>query len=69
MYPPNDPLHKDYECYYYTSGNHFGARSRHPGGVNVCMADGAVRFVNDTIELSIWRALATVKGEETFGDY
>jgi prepilin-type processing-associated H-X9-DG protein len=69
LYPPNDPLHRSYECYYYTSGNHFGARSEHPGGVNVGMTDGAVRFINDTIDLAIWRALATVKGGESFGSY
>ncbi len=27
------------------------ARSMHPGGVNVCMADGSVRFISDFIEL------------------
>ncbi len=69
LYPPNDPLHKDYECYYYSNGIHFGARSQHPGGVNVCMGDGAVRFVNDTIDLTTWRALATVKGREPIGAY
>lgn len=69
LYPPNDPLHKDYECYYYSSGNRFGARSEHPGGVNVCMGDGAVRFVNNTIDLGTWRAISTTKGRETFGDY
>lgn len=26
------------------------ARSRHPGGVNVCMVDGSVRFISDFIE-------------------
>ena len=27
------------------------ARSLHPGGVNVCLADGSVRFISDFIEL------------------
>lgn len=35
------------------------ARSYHPGGVNVAMMDGSVRFVDETIELHVWRALAT----------
>ena len=26
------------------------ARSRHPGGVNVCMVDGSTRFISDYIE-------------------
>lgn len=33
------------------------ASSRHPGGVQVLMADGAVRFVSDAIDLEVWRAL------------
>ncbi|WP_182830392.1 DUF1559 domain-containing protein [Tautonia rosea] len=40
------------------------ARSNHPGGVNVLMADGSVRFVKDTINLLTWRALATRAGGE-----
>lgn len=35
------------------------ARSLHVGGVNVLMCDGSVRFVNDNVGLSTWRALAT----------
>ncbi|MGQ9914708.1 MAG: DUF1559 domain-containing protein [Thermogutta sp.] len=42
-----------------------GARSNHPGGANALMADGSVRFVSDTIQLTTWRALATVGGGET----
>lgn len=31
------------------------ARSRHPGGVNVCLVDGSVRFVSDFVEkASAW---------------
>jgi prepilin-type N-terminal cleavage/methylation domain-containing protein/prepilin-type processing-associated H-X9-DG protein len=40
------------------------ARSRHPGGVNVGMGDGSVRFVKDSINLIIWRALSTTQGGE-----
>jgi prepilin-type processing-associated H-X9-DG protein len=32
-------------------------RSRHPGGVNVAMADGSTAFVNDTITLLTWQQL------------
>ncbi len=42
----------------------YAARSRHPGGVNVAMADGAVRFTRDGIAPPIWRALSTTKGGE-----
>jgi prepilin-type N-terminal cleavage/methylation domain-containing protein/prepilin-type processing-associated H-X9-DG protein len=65
LYPPNDPLHEKYECYWYSSGNRFGARSQHPGGVNVCFTDGAVRFVNSSIDLTIWRAASTVNAGDT----
>lgn len=30
------------------------ARSRHPGGVNVCFADGSVRFVSNYVFQSVW---------------
>jgi prepilin-type N-terminal cleavage/methylation domain-containing protein/prepilin-type processing-associated H-X9-DG protein len=45
------------------------ARSRHPGGVNVLLCDGGVRFVNQSITLNVWYALATVAGGEILPDY
>ena len=41
------------------------ARSNHPGGVNVTLGDGSVRFVSDTISAEIWRVLSTRNGGET----
>lgn len=41
------------------------AGSLHPGGANVCYADGAVRFVSETTDLVILRALATMAGSES----
>lgn len=38
--------------------------SRHPGGVNVAMCDGSVRFVSDAVNLDIWRAIGTRNGQE-----
>ena len=35
------------------------ASSNHSGGVNVCMADGSVRFVKDTIAVQNWWAIGT----------
>jgi len=43
----------------------FSARSRHPGGVNVLLADGSVRFIKDTISPMVWYSLATATGNET----
>lgn len=41
-----------------------GARSNHPGGVNVGMADGSVRYVKHTISSAVWRGLGTRAGGE-----
>lgn len=41
------------------------ARSWHVGGVNVSFVDGHVRFVGNSVNTAIWRALATVNGRET----
>jgi len=41
-----------------------GARSRHPGGVNVTMCDGAVRFMSDNVNMDTWRYLSTGGGRE-----
>jgi prepilin-type processing-associated H-X9-DG protein len=40
------------------------ANSLHPGGVNVCMADGSVRFVKSSINLATWRAVGSRNGGE-----
>jgi prepilin-type N-terminal cleavage/methylation domain-containing protein len=45
------------------------SRSYHPGSVNTLLTDGSSRSVSDTIDLSIWRALGTVDGEELLGDF
>jgi len=43
------------------------ARSRHPGGVNVVMADGSWQFVGDAVDPAVWKALATRAGGEAAG--
>jgi prepilin-type processing-associated H-X9-DG protein/prepilin-type N-terminal cleavage/methylation domain-containing protein len=45
------------------------ARSRHPGGANVAMADGSARFVTESIDILTWYRLHTIQGGETVGDY
>ena len=44
------------------------ARSNHTGGVNVLLADGAVRFVRDGVKPEVWLALSTRAGGEVVGD-
>jgi prepilin-type N-terminal cleavage/methylation domain-containing protein/prepilin-type processing-associated H-X9-DG protein len=43
--------------------NH-GFKSRHPGGVQFALADGSVRYVSDAVPLGLYRALATISGNE-----
>ena len=40
------------------------ARSRHPGGVNLLLFDGSVRFISETIDRDTWQALASMRGKE-----
>jgi prepilin-type processing-associated H-X9-DG protein len=42
----------------------FPPASNHPGGVNICFADGSVRFIKNTIGLQAWWAIGTVNGSE-----
>ncbi|MBI2806542.1 MAG: DUF1559 domain-containing protein [Planctomycetes bacterium] len=67
FYPPNS---RKWAC---GNGSHnkalVSARSNHTGGVNLLLADGSVRFVNETVSLTTWRALATRMGDEVLGDF
>jgi prepilin-type processing-associated H-X9-DG protein len=74
-YRPNEPIP---DC----MGSSFGdvkviftpygwraARSKHGGGVNLLMADGAVRFVEDGVNGSLWQALSTRGGGEVIENW
>jgi prepilin-type processing-associated H-X9-DG protein len=41
----------------------------HTGGVHVLMGDGAVRFVNDSVDYNTWLAVGTRNGAETPGEF
>jgi prepilin-type N-terminal cleavage/methylation domain-containing protein/prepilin-type processing-associated H-X9-DG protein len=41
-----------------------GFRSRHPGGVQFCLADGSVRFVIDSVDNVLFRTTCTRNGDE-----
>jgi prepilin-type processing-associated H-X9-DG protein len=62
---PNDP---STDCGAHGRG-FFAARSNHTSGVNVALADGSVRFVNNSIQQFTWAALSTRAGNETTGDF
>jgi prepilin-type N-terminal cleavage/methylation domain-containing protein len=42
----------------------YSFRSRHPGGTQFVMADSSIRFVRASIDLNIYRAVATKRGGE-----
>ena len=80
FWPPNtntpDRLDEARLCYHtpetpcVNSGDmvHF-TRSRHVGGVYVGMADGSARFVSDSIDRLIFKALGSRNGEEVISDF
>ena len=45
------------------------ARSRHPGGVQILLGDGSVRFISDSVSLRTWRGLATMAGSEVLDEF
>jgi prepilin-type N-terminal cleavage/methylation domain-containing protein/prepilin-type processing-associated H-X9-DG protein len=58
IHPPNSPLGHTDEMY-----------SLHPGGANVLMGDGSVRFIRQSINLLTWQALSSrSSGEVISGD-
>jgi prepilin-type N-terminal cleavage/methylation domain-containing protein len=67
-YPPNSTA--KWDC---GNGSHnkglTSARSYHTGGVNMLLGDGSTRFVQNSITLATWRALATRSGGEVLGDF
>ncbi|QEH34394.1 putative major pilin subunit [Aquisphaera giovannonii] len=51
-------------CYFYPARLVMTVSSLHPGGVNVTMCDGSVRFVKETIDRNTWRAIGSSNGGE-----
>jgi prepilin-type N-terminal cleavage/methylation domain-containing protein/prepilin-type processing-associated H-X9-DG protein len=42
----------------------FPPASNHPGGVNICFADGSVRFIKNSVGLQAWWGIGTKSGNE-----
>jgi prepilin-type N-terminal cleavage/methylation domain-containing protein/prepilin-type processing-associated H-X9-DG protein len=53
VHPPNARVAKLCQMY-----------AEHPGGCNVLMGDGSVRFAKESINQRAWQALATIRGGE-----
>ncbi|NLX97033.1 MAG: DUF1559 domain-containing protein [Rhodopirellula sp.] len=69
VFPPNDSRHAKYDCTSSTGRGAYAARSEHPGGVNVTMADGSTRFISETIHLATWQGLSTIAAGEVLGEF
>jgi len=44
-------------------------RSDHSGTCQFCYVDGSVRAINDSIDMTVYRAISTIMGKEVTGDY
>lgn len=70
-YTPNQAV---WDCIGFDSNNGFAttgwhaARSNHPSGVNLTLADGSTRFISSDINVVVWRAIATRAGKEALGN-
>jgi len=62
---PNSQLYPWSGCRFSCGGcgvdyaNYVNATSNHPGGVNVGMCDGSVRFIKNSVAMTTWWALGT----------
>jgi prepilin-type N-terminal cleavage/methylation domain-containing protein/prepilin-type processing-associated H-X9-DG protein len=66
----NDPINantRDASGFFNNTGEYAG--SYHPGGAQFCMGDGSVRFVGETINMTIYQGLSTRDGAEVVGDF
>jgi prepilin-type N-terminal cleavage/methylation domain-containing protein len=57
---------------FYNGSNNFNDisfGSNHTGGCHFTFADGAVRFLNENINMGLYRALASRKNSEVIGEY
>jgi prepilin-type processing-associated H-X9-DG protein len=45
------------------------SRSFHTGGAHFALADGSVRFANNSINVAVWNAVGSRNGGETVGEF
>jgi prepilin-type N-terminal cleavage/methylation domain-containing protein len=66
----DDPINantRDANGYFNNDGEYAG--SYHPGGAQFLLTDGSARYISETINMTIYRALSTRAGGEAVGDY
>jgi prepilin-type N-terminal cleavage/methylation domain-containing protein len=49
--------------------NNYGFNSKHVGGGHFSFLDGSARFISENIDINLYRAAATVSGEEIQGEF
>ncbi len=70
--PPNSSNYDCMECAgcsWYDARSVINARSRHTGGVHCLLADGAVRFVGNNIDLNTWQRLGAISDGNPIGEF
>ncbi|NLF73737.1 MAG: DUF1559 domain-containing protein [Candidatus Anammoximicrobium sp.] len=63
------PALREAPCFASTDLQYLFARSYHPGGVQAVLADASVRFIPNSIDTYVWRALGTREGGEPTNQY
>lgn len=56
-------------CAFFPTKSTMAATSRHPGGVNMSLCDGSVRFATESIDRVLWRAVGTRAGNEVVTEF
>ncbi|HCS55265.1 DUF1559 domain-containing protein [Rubinisphaera sp.] len=63
------PNARSSDCDRFAVYGNMAARSQHDGGVQVLLADGAVRFVSENINLATWQNLARRNDGNVLGEF
>jgi len=70
--PPNSKIRDEVDWQDENTSGQSGPRpvsSKHVGGAQVLMADGAVRFASENVDVIVWRGAGSANGGETGVDF